>query len=64
MVAKVRQDAIHIVDQVLQHAPLQPFPSLAKVNVLALSPSLAKVDVHAPDLHAVDQLLHLPLHLE
>eukprot|EP00972_Heterocapsa_arctica_P069797 10311372-Heterocapsa_arctica.AAC.1 len=63
MVAEVRQDVVHIADQVLQCAPLQPFPSLAKVNVLALSSflakvnvlalsSLAKVDVHAPDLHA------------
>eukprot|EP00972_Heterocapsa_arctica_P030451 4483669-Heterocapsa_arctica.AAC.1 len=64
MVAKVRQDAIHIVDQVLQHTPLQPYPSLAKVIVLALSPSMAKVDVHAPDLHTVNKLFHLPLHLE
>eukprot|EP00972_Heterocapsa_arctica_P108057 15914871-Heterocapsa_arctica.AAC.1 len=61
MVAEVRQDVVHVADQVLQHAPLQPSPSLAKVNVLALSSSQAEVDVHAPDLHVADQLLHLPL---
>eukprot|EP00972_Heterocapsa_arctica_P094548 13943251-Heterocapsa_arctica.AAC.1 len=38
---------VHVADQVLQHAPFQPFPSLVKVNVLARSSFLAKVNVLA-----------------